>query len=221
MVNPRVNPLNNHPNIKMDKNSEKFISFVKEECKKHGVKFKPYKRAYIKLTDDIKCGGYFDDGSDPNSRKATLAFAQGRPDFIELMVHEYCHMTQWIDGIELWEVCSDSMSIIDEWLSGVDHPNKIINSAINNSRDLELDNEKRAVEIFKKWDLPVDVDLYTKKANAYVNFYNYMKVSRKWSVPGNSPYTNKNIMEAMSSKFDMNYSELSEGLTDLYRKEKI
>lgn len=205
----------------MDKKTSAFIAFVKEECKKNGVIFKPYKRSYIKLSDDIKCGGYFDDGSDPSARKATLAFAQGRKDFIELMVHEYCHMTQWIDGIDLWEICSDSMEIIDEWLSGVEHPKKLVDSAINNSRNLELDNEKRAVNIFKKWDLPVDINLYIKKANAYVNFYNYMKVSRKWSDPENSPYTNKNILEAMSDKFNMDYENLSDGLIELFKKENI
>ncbi len=203
----------------MNKEVSNFIEFAKSECKKHGVKFKPYKRSYVKLTDDIKCGGYFDDGSD--SGKPVLAFAQGREDFIELMVHEYCHMTQWLDGIELWEICSDSMNIIDEWLSGKDHPDKLVECAINNSRDLELDNEKRAVKIFKEWNIPVDLDLYTKKANAYVNFYNYMKTTRKWSNPGNSPYTNKNILEAMSDKFDMNYKELTPGLIELYKKEKI
>jgi hypothetical protein len=203
----------------MNKEISNFIEFAKSECKKHGVKFKPYKRSYVKLTDDIKCGGYFDDGSD--SGKPVLAFAQGRGDFIELMVHEYCHMTQWLDGIELWEICSDSMNIIDEWLSGKDHPDKLVECAINNSRDLELDNEKRAVKIFKEWNIPVDLDLYTKKANAYVNFYNYMKTTRKWSNPGNSPYTNKNILEAMSDKFDMNYKELTPGLIELYKKEKI
>jgi hypothetical protein len=203
----------------MNKEISNFIEFAKSECKKHGVKFKPYKRSYVKLTDDIKCGGYFDDGSD--SGKPVLAFAQGREDFIELMVHEYCHMTQWLDGIELWEICSDSMTIIDEWLSGEDHPDKLVECAINNSRDLELDNEKRAVKIFKEWNIPVDLELYTKKANAYVNFYNYMKTTRKWSDPGNSPYTNKNILEAMSNKFDMNYQELTPGLIELYKKEKI
>jgi hypothetical protein len=203
----------------MNKEISNFIEFAKSECKKHGVKFKPYKRSYVKLTDDIKCGGYFDDGSD--SGKPVLAFAQGREDFIELMVHEYCHMTQWLEGIELWEICSDSMTIIDEWLSGKDHPDKLVECAINNSRDLELDNEKRAVKIFKEWNIPVDLELYTKKANAYVNFYNYMKTTRKWSDPGNSPYTNKNILEAMSNKFDMNYQELTPGLIELYKKEKI
>ena len=72
---------------------EIFIRHVESECRKAGVRFKPYKRSYIKLTDEIKCGGFFDDGSDPKIRKATLAFAQGRPDYLELLVHEYCHMT--------------------------------------------------------------------------------------------------------------------------------
>jgi hypothetical protein len=205
----------------MDKKTEAFISFVKEECKKNSVIFKPYKRSYIKLTDDIKCGGFFDDGSDPKLRKATLAFAQGREDFIELMVHEYCHMTQWIDGIELWDVSADSLTVVDEWLSGVDRPDELVEVSLNNSRELELDNEKRSVQMFKKWDLPVDTALYTKKANAYVLFYNYMKISRKWSNPDNVPYRNKNILEAMSDKFDMDYENLSEELIELFKKEKI
>jgi len=205
----------------MDKKTEVFISFVKEECKKNKVIFKPYKRGYIKLTNDIKCGGFFDDGSNPETRKATLAFAQGRADYLELLVHEYCHMTQWIDGIDLWEASSGAMSTIDEWLSGVDHPMEEVEAALNAARDLELDNEKRSAEMFRKWDLPVDVNLYIKKANAYVLFYNYMKTSRKWSVPGNAPYTNKNILEAMSDKFDMDYENLSEGLVELFKKENI
>lgn len=175
----------------MDEKIGAFISFVKEECKKNSVKIKPYKRSYIKLTDNIKCGGFFDDGSDLKLRKATLAFAQGREDFLELMVHEYCHMTQWIDGIELWEVSADSLTVVDEWLSGVDHLAMLVEVSLNKLRELELDNEKRSVEIFKEWDLPVDVDLYIRKSNAYVLFYNYMKISRKWSNPDNAPYRNK------------------------------
>lgn len=205
----------------MKKETQDFIDFVKSECKKNGVVFKPHKRAYVRHSESIKCGGFFDDGSDLEKRKATLAFAQGHPDFLELLVHEYCHMTQWIDGIDLWEVCANSMTIIGEWLSGIDHPDHLVQEAINNSRDLELDNEKRSAEIFKKWNLPVDVDLYIKKSNAYVNFYNYLKISRKWSSPENSPYVNKNILAAMSEKFDMDYENLSYELIGLFKKENI
>jgi hypothetical protein len=200
---------------------EIFIAHVKSECEKHGVEYRRFNAPFVELTESIKCSGFFSDGTDESFDHPILCFADERTDWLEILVHEYCHMTQWLDGdhFDLWGKAVDAIDFVDKWIGGEDISG--IEKYFNISRDLELDNEKRAVEIFKKWDLPVDVDLYTKKANAYVNFYNYMKVSRKWSVPGNSPYTNKNIMEAMSSKFDMNYSELSEGLTDLYRKEKI
>ena len=196
---------------------ESFIQHVESECRKAGVSFKPYKRGYIKLTDAIKCGGFFDDGSDPESRKATLAFAQGRPDYLDLLVHEYCHMTQWQEQIPLWEASKDGMTIIDEWLSGVDHPKDHVEHGINLSRDLELDNEKRSVAMMKKWQLPIDADLYTKKANAYILFYNWMKESRKWSDPKNAPYNNLAIIAKMSNQFDMDYDRLTPELLEIYK----
>jgi hypothetical protein len=196
---------------------EIFIRHVESECRKAGVRFKPYKRSYIKLTDEIKCGGFFDDGSDPKIRKATLAFAQGRPDYLELLVHEYCHMTQWKEQIPLWEPSTKGMTIMDEWLSGVDYPEDVIEEAISISRDLELDNERRSVEMMKKWDLPIDTVLYTKKCNAYILFYNWIKISRKWSDPKNPPYNNPVILSAMSELFDMDYVKLTPELVEIYK----
>ena len=205
----------------MDKKTEAFISFVKEECKKNSVKFKPYKRSYIKLTDDIKCGGFFDDGSDPKLRKATLAFAQGRKDFLELMVHEYCHMTQWIDGIELWDVSADSLTVVDEWLSGVDHPDELVEVSLNNSRELELDNEKRSAKLIEKYDLSIDKEKYIKKANAYLYFHHWMRKTRRWSSSANPPYRNKNIIAAMPSNFRGKYDKLPKRFEKLFEQENI
>lgn len=199
----------------MDKNIQAFIDHVQSECKKHKVKFKAYKRGYIKLTDGVKCGGFFDDAATP----PVLAFAQGREDFLGLMAHEYCHMTQWLDGIPLWKEAEEALSGLWDWLSGEEIEN--IEKSINTARDLELDNEKRTVEMIKKWNLPIDVNEYIRKANAYVLFYNYLKKTRKWSEPTNSPYINKNIVEAMSDKFDMDYEKLSPELFELYKREKI
>jgi len=199
----------------MDKNTQAFIDHVQSECKKHGVKFKPYKRGYIKLMDGVKCGGFFDD----NAKSPILAFAQGREDFLGLMVHEYCHMTQWLDQIPLWTESGKASSIMWDWLAGKDHED--INWAIGVARDLELDNEKRTTEMIIKWNLPIDPKEYVRKSNAYVLFYNYIKTSRKWSEPGNAPYTNKNIVDAMSDKFDMDYENLSPELLELYKREKI
>ena len=199
----------------MDKNTQAFIDHVQTECKKHKVKFKDYKRGYIKLIDGIKCGGFFDDAATP----PVLAFAQGREDFLGLMAHEYCHMTQWLDGIPLWKEAEEALSGMWDWLSGEEIEN--VEKSIDIARDLELDNEKRTVEMIKKWKLPIDVNEYIRKANAYVLFYNYLKKTRKWSEPTNSPYINKNIVEAMSDKFDMDYEKLSPELFELYKREKI
>ena len=204
----------------MNENFDKFVDHVKSECKKHKVKVKEYKRTYIKLSDSIKCGGYFEDGTGESyTSKPTLAYALGSTAAPELLVHEYCHMTQWLDGIPLWKEATESLAKVDEWLAGNDVEN--INNLISKSRDLELDNEIRSVEMIKKWNLPIDVALYTKKANAYVQFYNYMKESRKWSKPGRAPYSVPEILDMMSDKFDMNYDELTPELRKVFVEQDI
>jgi hypothetical protein len=62
---------------------------------------------------------------------------------------------------------------------------------------------------------------YVKKANAYVQFYNWMLVTRKWSKPNNSPYKNKNLVAAMSNKFNMKYDSLSPKLEKIFKTENI
>lgn len=88
-------------------------------------------------------------------------------------------------------------------------------------RDLELDNEKRSVKIIKKYGLSVDVDEYIQKANAYVHFYNYMKISRRWSKANNSPYTNPVLYPQMSTKFNMNYRTLEPWIEKIFREQNI
>jgi hypothetical protein len=200
---------------------ELFIDHVRLECEKNGVEYRREHAPFIELTESIKCSGFFSDGKDSQSTHPVLCFADQREDWLEVLTHEYCHMTQWLEGdkFPLWEVCSSDMESLDLWLSGKDFEN--IELAIDNCRDLELDNEKRTVEAIKKWNLPIDISKYTKKSNAYVHFYNYLKTTRKWSVPGNAPYQNENILNAMSENFDMEYSYLTEDLKKLYAFERI
>lgn len=200
-----------------DRSVSDFINFVKLECEKNGVEFQSHSGKYVELSEDIKCGGYFDDGSSGDS--PVLAFAGGHSDFLELLAHEYSHMTQWLDGIDLWKKAGHSLEIMHSWLGGEDVED--IENHINVARDLELDNEMRTVGIIRKWNLPIDVGVYTKKSNAYVHFYNYLKVTRRWSEPENSPYTNNEILNEMSTNFDMDYETLSPRLLEIFKKENI
>lgn len=192
---------------------KEFIEFVKKECKKYGVKCDLRNTNYVKLSDTIKCSGWFDSDS------KRLVCSMKRPDSIEVLVHEYSHMTQWSEKLPLWDIAIESLNKIDMWLNGENIND--IDSHLSNARDLELDNEKRSVNIIKKWGLDIDIPNYIKKANAYVLFYNYMRFSRKWSNPNNSPYTNKNILNLMSDKFDMNYHSIDSEIQKVFVNENI
>jgi hypothetical protein len=195
-------------------NTKEFIKHVKLECKKHNVKCILKNTKTVKLTDDNdRCSGYFDEEN--------LVVAMNRPDAIQILVHEYCHLTQWVEQCDLWvaSVKNESHDKLYRWLAGEEV--KGIEKAISICRDLELDNEKRAVKVIKRFNLPVDIDIYIKKANAYVQYYNYILLSRKWCNPKNTPYKNERLVEAMSTKFNMDYSKLTNKLLKIFEEEKI
>lgn len=201
------------------KNDKAFIQFVKDECKKLGVKTHIKDVKYVKLSPTIKCSGYFDD-ADPK-KGAILAASMGKPDGLEILVHEYCHLTQWQDGFELWKVAAKALPVIDEWLEGKYKRPETLKRAFEIAIGLELDNEKRSVKMIKEWGLSVDVENYVKRANSYLMFYNWLKQTRRWSKPGNQPYNNKRLVEAMPANFRMNYSKLPKKYETIYREENI
>jgi hypothetical protein len=197
----------------MKKEELEFKEFVKSECKKHKIKCKIKNVKYLILSKNIKCGGYFD------SDGGVLAVASNNVNYLGILAHEYSHMTQWLDKIELWDLSADSINFVDEWLAGkeVDDIEKHMGAA----RDLELDNEKRTVKIIKKHKLDINVESYIQKANAYIYFYTYMLQSRKWCKPNNSPYNNKILVDAMPKKFVKNYNKLPKKIEKIFIEQDI
>jgi hypothetical protein len=189
--------------------------YIRKECKKHNVKFYKGPGKYVKLPEsNIVCGGFFD--SDPNP---VLAYASKNTEYKTLLAHEYCHMTQWLDKIPLWDIAATSLMLVDQWMEGTDVPD--IQYHLSVCRNLELDNEIRTSKLFDEYDFGQSKEEYIKKANSYILFYNYLEYSRKWSVPGNAPYSNSKILDVMSDKFDMDYENMSKELLELYRNENI
>lgn len=198
------------------KNEFDFINFVKSECEKNGAKHLLVDAPHVTYAPGIDCAGWFES---EGRGEPELVCSMKRPDWIEILAHEYCHLTQWVDKFPLWDKAIISLDRIDRWLNGEEIEN--INDDFDVARDLELDNEKRAVKLITKFQLNVDIDMYIRKSNAYVLFYNWLKISRKWSTPENAPYKNKNLLAAMSTKFDMDYENLSPELEKIFREEKI
>jgi hypothetical protein len=190
-----------------------FADFVKKECNSANVKFDLRKSKSIR-DGKFTCAGWF-----TSDKPAELVVAMNRADALEILVHEYAHMTQWMDGILIWYSAGDSILYVSRWLENRSVAD--IDYHIGMVRDMELDNEMRSVDIIKAWNLPIDIDKYIQKANAYLMFYNWLRVSRRWSRPAKSPYTSKAIVESMSTKFDMNYEKFPPELQELFQLESI
>ena len=47
-------------------------------------------------------------------------------------------------------------------------------------QEMELDCERKSVEMIKKFDLPIDIEEYTSIANIYIFYYTYAKKNRCW-----------------------------------------
>ena len=138
--------------------------------------------------------------------------------FLEVLAHEYCHLTQWVEQCKAWKDLerTNSLGKVWAWIAGEDVRN--IGLHLNRAAMVELDNEKRTVKVIKKFNLPVNVDTYIQKSNAYVLFYQHMKYTRKWCGPKNSPYKVPEIFENMSTKFNMKYNGMSKRVKAIYDK---
>lgn len=191
-----------------------FVKFVRAECKKYGVKFRLRNVEYLRIDENINCSGYFDE------TVPIIVVAKQRKDWLEILVHEYCHLTQWVENCKEWKKVDkyNSCNKVDMWLAGKNVKDPEFHLTV--IRDLELDNEKRAVKVIKKFGLDsrIDIDDYIRKANAYINFYNYLKYTRRWSSPNNSPYKNKELIGSMPKTFRMNYKSLSKKMFKVFAK---
>ena len=83
---------------------------------------------------------------------------------------------------------------------------------IDKVQRVELDCERRSVRKILDNDLPLDVELYTKKANAYVWFYRALPLTRRWFI---APYNNPKLLEIMPAHFDNDYRTLPDGFLQI------
>jgi len=150
----------------------------------------------------------------------TLVCALGRNDSLGILAHEYCHMRQWVEKCPEWLRANEFKSY-ETWNKHIAGKKVDMGIHFEIMRDLELDNERRTVSLIKKFDLPIDVKLYTQKANAYVMLYNYMKITGRWPSSKNTPYTNVRVYSAMPDKFSLNYNIIPPRLEKIYREEGI
>lgn len=176
-----------------------------EDCRSRGIS------VVLSPTSTVLCGslqttGWFDEES--------LQVAIDRPlaDWLSTFVHEACHKDQFIEKSPAWDTkigAYDTSDILDMWLDRVVElsPEQMA-TVIAKVQGVEIDCERRSVEKILANKLPIDIDLYTKKANAYLWFYRTLPITRKWFV---APYNNPKLYGPMPTHFDNDYTTLPAG----------
>jgi len=207
--------------MKTDKNKT-FMSFF-ADCLAHmgeyNVNIRLHKESSFKLDfDNSMVRGSWDD-SQPDKPPTLCCTIDGDPiEWISIFTHEYCHFLQWLDKDHIWKKYD---KLDSETLSAATNNKPIskkdLEYVINCARDLELDCEKRAVKLIKNRKLPIDLDGYIRDANIYIQYYNYIKISREWyNDDRNNPFEDPLIRSVTPTSFYKSFDNIPPELLNAF-----
>lgn len=205
----------------MRKDAARFISYAIMELLDAEVTIHLAQEEFVhEPSDGIECNGFFSDNEPPE-----FYCALGKPfdDWFYIFIHEFCHFEQWRERIPLW-FDTEGQEIEAKyfnWITGeLELSKRTAKKYMQIMRALELDCEKRATEKMKEFKIQIDIEEYTKRCNAYVFFYNYTLLRRKWYSSGTypEPYRVPEILAIMPSTFLDNYDKMPKGYPELVDK---
>lgn len=173
----------------MNKNVKTLIGDIASKCLKYGFSFKLIMQKSID-SGGIECSGYFDE--------ADLIVAVKKKEWIDVMVHESCHLDQYVEKCKYWRDGEDGIISVDQWLLNKKRSNRNIEKSIKSIIKLELDCEQRTVKKMLKYNIPFDKELYIQKANSYLFSYWATYRDRLWY---KFPYSKPHIFKKMPKKF--------------------
>lgn len=115
----------------------------------------------------------------------------------EIFLHEYCHFLQWKRNTLIWQRGLQSLDYFYKWLDG--RHDICRKYHIINIQALELDADRRVVELIKKHKFDIDIPKYIKESNSYILTFQYVWKQRDYKeFPVN--YNNPEILEMLPEK---------------------
>lgn len=204
----------------MNTSVKTYLNLIAARTETYGVKLvvSPDKRVPYACSPDMMVSGYFVDRP-----RVELAVAQGKPtdEWLSILVHEKCHMDQWIEQSSAWtEVFvndKEAVDWIDLWIKGEDTLPLPIEDLIARARTVELDCEYRAVLDMRKHNLPLNIEEYIQKANSYVYYYNHMLKNRQW-YGDVAPYEKVEVWSKAPKTLDRNLTETPVELAEAFEQ---
>lgn len=145
----------------------------------------------------VASAGYFDGDS------RVLAVATGCQEqvWLGVLLHEYCHVTQWVEDTPVWR---DYRADVWDWLDGkrIKNPREAVRAA----QATEADCERRAIRLAREIEAPLNLEAYTRSANAYIHFYNVIADKRKWYRPGVVMMDQPELLAAANPTLDRDFT---------------
>ncbi len=208
---------------RLEMGEKEVIKNIYFTAKSHGVKFNISNEEKIGYPPDGKMmvSGYFMGDENGNQPELGLAVGGSKQDWLLILLHESCHMDQWLGKSSIWSngqlAGKDVYDLLEEWINGKELQGWEIHKIIKSCIDIELDCEKRTVEKIRNYELlNIDRVEYIQKANSYIMFYGAILKKRKWYVK--APYIEKNVWMRMPKAFleKSNYIDVKSEYMDLY-----
>lgn len=176
----------------MNTRNHQFVRYVKNHLAQYGM------RLVIGRGKLLNCGGYRCEGYF-NDREKIIKIAKQAANFLETLVHEYCHFLQYINNSKIYKKSDKAIIMVDAWFAGKNFPEHKLRRSFFIIRAMERDCEKRAVKMIKKFNLQIDTKLYTKRAHCYIYSHFLMEKTRKFYAYKKSPYRSPIVLKIMPS----------------------
>lgn len=196
----------------MSTNVTQFILDVQQDCASYGVNLNLIADKRLKI-DIGELAGLWDE----ETKQISVAILND--DWVKILAHEYSHFCQFKDNVFTTDEDNEAFNDIDDWLENkIELTAEELNDKIKIIQDCELDCEKRALELIKKYKLDKEKNWpkYVQRANAYVISYEALKYKRKWF--DYSAHGVSKIVKLMPKSFIENY-EITEELNRLILQE--
>lgn len=152
---------------------EAFLKQVKSDLAEYGIKLILRDTKMVKV-EGVSCLGFFD--------QERIMVATKNPGWLGVLAHEYSHFLQWATGSAIYKKCfgptNNYATIQEEWLLGKKHKPFLVRRAFNAVREMERECEMIAVELIKKYQLPIDIERYIQEANCYIYMHHLMEHHR-------------------------------------------
>lgn len=174
------------------------LETVIRTCKDHGIRVLliPEKTVRYPGTDKPYLGYFI---VDPDQKHAALCCAMLNPSWDEVLLHEFNHAKQWIEGSPAWAAPAltpeelqryglasgqEALDVFHLWLDGkIELEPEALKNMVDRSIVVELDCERRTaamgLELYEEWQLYYHGE-YVKKCNGYLRAYKYAELTRVW-----------------------------------------